>query len=211
MSERSPNPSLDTPVSGPADTWPLTARDAAALLGVSERTIRRAIARGALHAVKRSGAFRIAPEELDRYRTRARRGHLSFGDGAESCPQLVLLSGTQAPPNAPLPRPLTSFLGREAEVESIRAFVDRPDVQLVTPDRPRWRRENAAGDCHGERRSHLPGRSAVCQPGPNPRPGPRRRSDRVRPRRAWTSRTPVAGAAGSGADRVANAPDPGQR
>ena len=39
----------------------LTARSAAARLGVDERTIRRAIARGELRAVKRAGQFQISP------------------------------------------------------------------------------------------------------------------------------------------------------
>ena len=39
----------------------LSAREAAAVLGVNERTVRRAIARGALPAAKRAGVYRIAP------------------------------------------------------------------------------------------------------------------------------------------------------
>ncbi len=52
--------------SGPATAeagW-LSATAAAAVLGVSQRTIRRAIARGELPAVKRAGVYRIAPADL---------------------------------------------------------------------------------------------------------------------------------------------------
>ena len=56
-------------VSGAADTWPLSAREAAAVLGVSERTVRRAIARGELAAEIHAGVYRIAPADLAHYRT----------------------------------------------------------------------------------------------------------------------------------------------
>src|SRR5688572_27576540 len=45
----------------------MSALQAATALGVSERTIRRAIARGQLHAVKRAGVYQIAPDDLARY------------------------------------------------------------------------------------------------------------------------------------------------
>ena len=41
---------------------PLTVREAAAASGMSERTIRRAISRGDLSAIKHPGVLRIAPE-----------------------------------------------------------------------------------------------------------------------------------------------------
>lgn len=47
---------------------PLSAREAASALGVSERTIRRAIQRGDLQAVKHSGSFHITPPSLEQYR-----------------------------------------------------------------------------------------------------------------------------------------------
>jgi len=48
----------------------LSAREAAAVLGVNERTIRRAIARGALPAIKQAGTYRIATGSVTGYRTR---------------------------------------------------------------------------------------------------------------------------------------------
>jgi len=59
-------------VSGAADTWPLSARDAAAVLGISERTVRRAIGRGDLVAAKHGGVFRIDPAEIERFEIRTR-------------------------------------------------------------------------------------------------------------------------------------------
>jgi excisionase family DNA binding protein len=66
-----------TPASPPddaaaSDTDPLSgvqsAREAALALGVSERTIRRAIQRGELAATKRAGIFHITPSALETYR-----------------------------------------------------------------------------------------------------------------------------------------------
>jgi len=57
----------DTPDTGQAPAVsapPLSAREAAAAAGVSERTIRRAIARGELPAGKHAGAYRIAPADV---------------------------------------------------------------------------------------------------------------------------------------------------
>jgi len=70
MDERTTERKANGGVSGAADTWPLSAREAAAALGVSERTVRRAIARGELPAALRAGVYRIAPADLARYRQR---------------------------------------------------------------------------------------------------------------------------------------------
>jgi excisionase family DNA binding protein len=61
-----------TPDTGQDAAAPLTAREAAAWLGVNERTIRRAIACGALPATKEAGVYRIAPAALVCYRERHR-------------------------------------------------------------------------------------------------------------------------------------------
>lgn len=52
-----------------AAALPFSAREAATALGVSERTIRRAIQRGELTAVKHSGTFHITPQSLETYRS----------------------------------------------------------------------------------------------------------------------------------------------
>jgi hypothetical protein len=51
-------------VSGATDSWPLSAREAAMDLGVSERTVRCAIAHGDLPATLHAGVYRIAPTDL---------------------------------------------------------------------------------------------------------------------------------------------------
>src|SRR5207245_4470827 len=62
MDDRAADPTPDTGQDTAAAS--LSARAAAAALGVNERTIRRAIARGELAAVKRSGVSRIPPADL---------------------------------------------------------------------------------------------------------------------------------------------------
>jgi excisionase family DNA binding protein len=53
--------------SGPAF---LSAREAAIVLGVSERTVRRAIQKGEIHAFKHAGAYQISPAALETFRQR---------------------------------------------------------------------------------------------------------------------------------------------
>ena len=71
MDERATRTGHRTPDRTPAAAA-LSATAAAAALGVDERTIRRAIARGDLPATKRAGVYRIAPADLARYRARRR-------------------------------------------------------------------------------------------------------------------------------------------
>jgi non-specific serine/threonine protein kinase len=131
MSERFPVPPPDPPLSAEPDTWPLSAREAAGVLGVNERTIRRAIARGELVADKKGGSFRIAPSELERYRIR-RAGREpevlapDFGAG-----RLIVLPESRARFAAP-PRPTSSLIGRREEINAIAARLVRDDVSLLT-------------------------------------------------------------------------------
>ena len=46
---------------------PVSAKEAAEILGVNERTVRRAIARGDLPATKRGSAFLITREAIESY------------------------------------------------------------------------------------------------------------------------------------------------
>lgn len=114
--------------SPPAASDLLTARAAAERLGVAERTIRRAIVRGELRAVKRAGAFQIDPADLDRYRRTHSRLHAADTDDhppvSPHPDQILTAAGA-------LPLPLTSLVGREIEIAALVTALRGPD-RLVT-------------------------------------------------------------------------------
>ncbi len=116
---------------GEAD-W-LSATAAAALLGVSQRTIRRAIARGVLPAIKRAGIYRIAPDDLTRFRGRRGGGdeirHLPVPPRLVPLPDPVPAPGI--PPSFDLPRQLTPLIGRARELAMATAAL-RDGVRLLT-------------------------------------------------------------------------------
>jgi excisionase family DNA binding protein len=109
----------------------VSVKNAAALLGVHERTLRRAIARGDLPAIKEGRRFHIALEALDRYRT-------GRGGGAGEAPLMdrqgaTLIpfpGGTRLPAILPAP-PMTRFIGRADELQAARRLLQEP-VRLVT-------------------------------------------------------------------------------
>lgn len=107
----------------------LTAREAASVLGVNERTVRRAIARGDIRAAKRSGVFRIAPDDLAGFRPRTN------GDGARQparhLPLRLLRTSPAAPPHH-VPEPRMSPIGREHDIQAILALLASSDVPLTT-------------------------------------------------------------------------------
>jgi excisionase family DNA binding protein len=133
---------IDTSVSGAADTGPYSAREAATVLGVSERTVRRAIARGELAACKRAGVFRITLEALSHYLDqqprdaprRSARQHASSQGSLEPPPSLPMLRLVASAPGPAftLPQPLTPFLGRDREVAAVVAVLNRPELRLLT-------------------------------------------------------------------------------
>src|SRR5690606_20969329 len=135
MDERTTNWAAHHGVSDAADRWPLSAREAAQRLGVSERTIRRAIARGELAAELRSGVYRIAPDDLIQYRAqRARRGPPTPLPTRQP-PRLIPYPARQEGAAA-LPRPLTPLVGRERELAAIVALLGQEDIRLLTVTGP---------------------------------------------------------------------------
>jgi non-specific serine/threonine protein kinase len=122
----------DGGVSGAEDTWPLSAREAAETLGVSERTVRRAIGRGELPATMHAGVYRIAPADLAFYASR-RRADPSAAEDSSDFPRLIPFPAQREEESTlRLPRPLTPFIGRERELAAVSALVLRDDTRLVT-------------------------------------------------------------------------------
>jgi excisionase family DNA binding protein len=101
----------------------LTAKEAARVAGVHERTIRRAIARGELAATKQARIFQIPAEALAQYQVRHRTP-------LPPSP-LRLVEPTPGPAFA-LPRPLTTFLGRKQEIAAVAALLTQPEMRLLT-------------------------------------------------------------------------------
>ncbi len=110
----------------------LSATAAASLLGVHERTIRRAICRGDLAATKEAGVYRIAPADLAGYRARHPIAGLPRALGRPDPPRLLPFPVQEDATAFGLPRPLTALIGREREIAAVRALLLREDVRLLT-------------------------------------------------------------------------------
>jgi hypothetical protein len=123
-----------TPDSGPAagDTDRLSASAAAAILGVSQRTIRRAIARGDLLAAKHAGVYRILPADLTRYRARRSRDATHPAPTMLDPPPPIPFPPRADEPMPALPRPLKSLIGREREIAAVCDLLGDDGVRLLT-------------------------------------------------------------------------------
>ncbi len=120
----------------------LSAREAATCLGVHERTIRRAIARGELTATKRGGTFQISRNELERYRTQrldapgSPTGHVAIDSIGTvrpiGAPTRLVVVGSERLAPSPLPRPLDAIVGREQELADVRELLQHAGVRLLT-------------------------------------------------------------------------------
>ena len=118
----------------------VSATEAAAILGVNERTIRRAIVRGELRANKQGRAFAITAEALANFRARrdARSPRRMASPGIPLPTRLTVLPAIRSPshgerrPHAGLPVPLTPLIGREREVAAVTQRLRQDDVRVLT-------------------------------------------------------------------------------
>jgi excisionase family DNA binding protein len=104
----------------------LSTGEAAAILSVTERTVRRAIARGELRAIKRGATYRIRGDELERY--------VSW-QAQDASPHPVAKIVSFPPPMetpATLPVALSSFVGRQMDLARVSSLLSDPEVRFVT-------------------------------------------------------------------------------
>jgi len=123
-----------TPDSGQdadAAGW-LSASAAATALGLSHRTIRRAIARGDLPAAKSGGVFRITPADLARYQAGRRRPVPPTTRTPPAPPRLIPFPTRNQAVAPCLPRSLNPLIGRERERAAVGDLLLHPDVSLIS-------------------------------------------------------------------------------
>jgi excisionase family DNA binding protein len=104
----------------------LPTREAAIALGRNVRTIRRAIERGELAATRTGSSYRIAVDDLMRYAAR------SDARASPRSPARLVAFPTLPTVSSVLPQPLSSFIGRAADVAAVVALVTDPTVRLLT-------------------------------------------------------------------------------
>ncbi|MFT4038781.1 MAG: LuxR C-terminal-related transcriptional regulator [Thermomicrobiales bacterium] len=102
----------------------LTTAEAATRLEVTERTVRRAIARGDLPAVKHGGAFRVLERDVEAYAARGQRGAPATGSAPPRYLPEQLLAERSAV-NA-------SFIARAGVQDDLTALLLNPDAHIVT-------------------------------------------------------------------------------
>ncbi|MGH2618266.1 MAG: ATP-binding protein, partial [Thermomicrobiales bacterium] len=103
----------------------MSTREAAARLGVSDRTVRRAIARGDLAAGRRGRVYLIDRQDLARYTRR-----LALPD--TDSPRARIVAFPSPAPVPALPKPGSRFVGREAELATLIALLADPAEQMIT-------------------------------------------------------------------------------
>lgn len=104
----------------------VSTREAGAILGRSERSVQRAIANGEIAATRVGTAYRISREELTRL--------ASSSTTPPSDPPLATIVAlpTLAERMTSLPAPMSSFIGRGADLAVLLALLDDPAVRLLT-------------------------------------------------------------------------------
>jgi excisionase family DNA binding protein len=110
----------------------LSSLQAAAVLGVSERTVRRAIASGWLPATKRAGCYRIAAADVAYYdahrQRRSRPPTRPDGDRLRVIP----FPARERDAVSRLPRSLDTLVGRERELIHLGRLLARRELRLLT-------------------------------------------------------------------------------
>ncbi len=104
----------------------LSVKDAAARIGVHEQTIRRAIARGDLPAVRQSRSFLINSGDLTEY---ADRRHNTNASSRRQRQQTKLI-------RHPLPRRTVELIGRSGELTLLQRLLEQGDASLITVTGP---------------------------------------------------------------------------
>lgn len=112
---------------GEPPTHLLSTREAATLLGASERTIRRAIVAGELAAMKVGSAYRLNRASLDAYAAQTGRNIVPV-------PLPHLLPPLEGAGQTPLPTLLSTFIGREDDIAAVvaRLQAEMPRVLTLT-------------------------------------------------------------------------------
>lgn len=127
MAQPTPIHTVPVPHEMDAPSW-ISKREAAAHLGVSVRTVRRAIRAGQVRAERDGRGYRVSRDMLERYRR-----ELASGQDVSPRPALSLVPFPgPAPIRSSLPAPLTLFVGREAEIAALSDLLQRDHVRLIT-------------------------------------------------------------------------------
>jgi non-specific serine/threonine protein kinase len=109
--------------------YEVSTREAARILGRSERTIQRAIANGEIAATRVGSAYRISRDELARLASVAPPPPPS---PPSPPPAAIVALPSPAESMASLPEPLSSFVGRQVDLERLVALLEGPAARVIT-------------------------------------------------------------------------------